>query len=410
MSDIHPLQQQADRIRASGALGKPGALSRLFDYLLERSLAGEAPKELEIAFKVFGKDSRFDVAQDSVVRVYMHKLRRRLDDYYASQPGDARLTIPKGEYRLILEQGTAMAADSPVTELPPPRQPPRWLKMALVVVLSIAIGSLLTFLAMRDGGRESRTHALRSSQLWAPLLADDLPITIVVGDYYLLGETDDSGHIRRLVREFFINSADDFVRQVEDTPPLMTHYRNLNLTYLPTSTAFALQEILPLLNSGKRVRVTLMSDLKGNMLADSHLVYVGLMSGLGILGDPALAASRLSLGGSYDELIDIQSNATYVSTAGDSAEGRYVDYGFISTFPGPGRNRVVVISGTRDTGVMMAAEAATSAATLKDLATQAGNAPSFETLFEIQGVARSGMKSKMLFVAPVEAQGIWEMP
>ena len=153
-----------------------------------------------------------------------------------------------------------------------------------------------------------------------------------------------------------------------------------------------------------------MSDLKGNMLADSHLVYVGLMSGLGILGDPALAASRLSLGGSYDELIDIQSNATYVSTAGDSAEGRYVDYGFISTFPGPGRNRVVVISGTRDTGVMMAAEAATSAATLKDLATQAGNAPSFETLFEIQGVARSGMKSKMLFVAPVEAQGIWEMP
>ena len=127
-------------------------------------------------------------------------------------------------------------------------------------------------------------------------------------------------------------------------------------------------------------------------------------------GDPALAASRLSLGGSYDELIDIQSNATYVSTAGDSAEGRYVDYGFISTFPGPGRNRVVVISGTRDTGVMMAAEAATSAATLKDLATQAGNAPSFETLFEIQGVARSGMKSKMLFVAPVEAQGIWEMP
>lgn len=410
MPDIHPLQQQADRIRASGALGKPGALSRLFDYLLERSLAGETPKELEIAFKVFGKDSRFDVAQDSVVRVYMHKLRRRLDDYYANQPaGEGRLTIPKGEYRLTLEQAVGTAAEPPVG-VTVPRQAPRWLKAALMGVLSIAIGSLLTFLVMRDGRQDARADALQSSQLWAPLFADDLPITLVVGDYYLLGEADDSGHIRRLVREFYINSADDFVHHVEDSPELMSRYRNLNLTYLPTSSAFALQDILPLLNSGKRVRVILMSDLKGNMLADSHLVYVGLMSGLGILGDPTLAGSRISLGGSYDELIDSKSSATYVSTAGDSADGRYLDYGFIATFPGPGSNRVVVISGTRDTGVMMAAEAATSAATLKELAAHAGDAVSFESLFEIQGVARSGMKSKMLFVSPLETQRIWEMP
>ena len=46
------LRQQADQFRASGLLGKPGALSRLFDFLLERSLAGDVPKEMEIAWAI----------------------------------------------------------------------------------------------------------------------------------------------------------------------------------------------------------------------------------------------------------------------------------------------------------------------------------------------------------------------
>ena len=62
-------------------LGKPGPLSRLFDYLLTRSLEGEAPKETEIALQVFGKSAGFDVSQDAVVRVYVHKLRRRLEEF-----------------------------------------------------------------------------------------------------------------------------------------------------------------------------------------------------------------------------------------------------------------------------------------------------------------------------------------
>src|SRR5690349_5558014 len=76
MTAVDELQRQAELFRASGMLGKPGALSRLFDFLLARSLSGDVPKEIEIALQVFGKGPGFDVAQDSVVRVYVHKLRR----------------------------------------------------------------------------------------------------------------------------------------------------------------------------------------------------------------------------------------------------------------------------------------------------------------------------------------------
>ncbi len=171
-------------------LGRPSALTRLFDYLLERTLAGETPKEIEIACKVFGKNSGFDVAQDAVVRVYVHKLRRRLEEYYArlEDRSAARLTIPKGEYRLIVEEPSVHAARSAVS-IDRPRAA-RWTFVAVVAVLAGAIGSLLTYVAMRPDQRGDQLAELRASPLWAPLFSDDLPITIVIGDYYLTGETD----------------------------------------------------------------------------------------------------------------------------------------------------------------------------------------------------------------------------
>jgi len=99
------LQAHAERIRASGALGRSDLLLRLFNFFVDCALAGRVPKEIEVALDVFGKRADFDVAQDAMVRVYIHKLRRKLDEYYAG-PGkddEERLIIPKGQYRFILQ-------------------------------------------------------------------------------------------------------------------------------------------------------------------------------------------------------------------------------------------------------------------------------------------------------------------
>src|SRR5688572_2748099 len=107
--DAEQLRASAERIRASGVLGRSPLMQKLFDFLIECSLAGRAPKEIEVAVDALGRGADFDVTQDAMVRVYVHKLRRKLEEYYAG-PGarDAqRLTIPKGEYRFALETVTA---------------------------------------------------------------------------------------------------------------------------------------------------------------------------------------------------------------------------------------------------------------------------------------------------------------
>jgi len=414
------LSRQAEQFRASGLLGKPGALSRLFDFLLERSRRGESPKELEIAVHVFGKNPAFDVSQDAVVRVYVHKLRRRLESFHAQDPsaaGVGRLAIPKGEYRLILEPVDAPAVVETPAVAPRPatatRSRTRWLPIAAAVA-ALVIGVLLG--GALFGSRDPVLSEVRHSAVWAPLLEDDLPITIVVGDYYLLGESDTpGGGVHRLVREFFINSREDFADHLRLNPQLMQRYHNLDLTYLPVASAWALQDIVPVLATKKRVRVMLMSQLDANVLKTSHIVYLGYISGLGMLGDRVFAASRVSPGGSFDELIDARTHITYVSTAqgnaaddGGSSSDDFIDYGYFSTFVGPDGNRIVVIAGTRDNGVIQMAEALSRPASVRRICEQAGAATSFESLYEVSGMAKTGLNARLLFVSAMNAEHVWE--
>jgi hypothetical protein len=399
---VDELTQTAELFRASGLLGKPGTLSRLFDFLLTRSLEGAAPKEAEIALQVFGKSPGMDLSQDASVRVYVHKLRRRLEDFNARAASDAaKLVIPKGEYRLLLER--------PAEPAPEPVRRVKWLGVGIAICGALIVGALAGA-GFSAGSAQWDLREVRSSAVWAPLLADDLPITIVVGDYYLLGEANpQTGHIDRLVREFFINSHEDFRDHAELNPQLMQRYRNLDLTYLPAASAFALQDVVPVLGSAKPVRVVLMSQLDANALKNSHIVYIGYVSGLGMLGDRVFAASRVSPGGSYDELVDNQTHHTYLSTAmGAMPEGEFRDYGYFSTFAGPDRNRIVVIAGTRDIGVMQIAQSLSQRSTLRELCKDTGAAAAFESLVEVSGMGKTGLHARPLFVSAMKAEKVWD--
>ena len=100
------IREQADLIKSSGVLGRSRSYRRLFDYLVENTLSGRAPKEIEIAAEVFSRDKSFDPTQDSMVRVYAHNLRQKIRQYYESEGRSEkrRLILPRGEYRLAVTQ------------------------------------------------------------------------------------------------------------------------------------------------------------------------------------------------------------------------------------------------------------------------------------------------------------------
>lgn len=431
------IREQAQKIAASGILGRSRFYASLLEYLVACAANGRAPKELEIAAEVFGRGSDFDPSQDSLVRVYAHNLRQKLQQFYTGSGSAERwqLAIPKGEYRLALADANAEAeaaaaaaaaaarAGTPSAAAVASRGWSRPLRLVAAAVALLAVGLVL---GMTLEGRRAADSApppsaydtVAASPIWRPLLDDDLPILVVVGDYYIFGELDSRGNVDRLVREFSINSRQDLDDLFVYQPELAARYLDLDLTYLARSTAFAMRDVLRVLfTSDKDVRVVSMSELNVADFKTNHIVYLGYISALDKLFDFVFASSDLEVGDSYDQLINHSTGDSYTSEAGLPANGtNYRDFGLFSTFPGPGGNQFVIIAGTRDAGLMQTAQAVSEpldlrateeAAFPKGAAAASGESPAVELLFEVTGFDRTNLDAMIVHSAPLDYHEIW---
>jgi len=397
-------------LRARGALGRSDSLNRLFDFLAECAAAGARPKEFEVASAVFGRDSGFDGSQDATVRVAVHRLRRKLDDYYAG-PGAAdpvRLAIPRGEYRMTAEPRPEGA---PTPASPTTRDWRRWALAAAALVLALNLGAWAAF--WQTHGADRTISEVRARAPWAALRQTDAPTLLVLGDYYIFGEIDEQAGIDRLIRQYSINSAADLDDWLMDNPKAMGKYRDLDLYYLPVGAAFALRSIVPVVSHAvgraETTRVIMASDLTPDMLKRNNIVYLGYFSGLGVLRAPVFAGSRFQVGETYDQLIDGKAHKLYTSQEGGPAGGdaNRRDYGYVAAFKGPAGNRIVVIAGARDTGLQEAAEALANPDSLKALAKAAGGGDDFEALYEAEGIGRSTLGGRLVVASPRTGVNPW---
>ncbi|HZZ32331.1 MAG TPA: hypothetical protein VFE10_10090 [Phenylobacterium sp.] len=396
------IAELAARLRERRALGRSEGLSRLFDYLAAQAMAGARPKEFEVAAAVFGRSSAFDGSQDASVRVAVHRLRRKLDDFYAGAGCDepVRLTIPKGEYGMVAEPRDGDPAPAAIV----PRSMRSYVLAGIAALVLLNLAAWAVF-GTTHGGERTLAGA-QSAAPWSGILKSDTPTLLVLGDYYIFGEIDEAAGVDRLIRQYSINSASDLDDWLMDNPKAMGRYRDLDLYYLPVGAAFALRNVAPLLSAGaahaENLRVVMASDLTPEMLKRNNIVYVGYLSGLGVLRNPVFAGSRFSVGETYDELVDGPTRHIYRSQEGGPNQGDATrrDYGYVAAFRGPSGNHIVVIAGARDTGLQQAAEAMANPQALKALHQAVKANDNFEALYEVDGIGRSSLGGRMVVAAP----------
>ncbi len=114
-------------VLSSQTFSRSQQLSRLLKYLCDSLLAHGADRiaEYSIGVEALGRAADFDPTQDAAVRVEMHRLRRRLRDYYNGEgAADAvRIEIPSGRYAPVVSRaveeskaGTGVNEIAPETE------------------------------------------------------------------------------------------------------------------------------------------------------------------------------------------------------------------------------------------------------------------------------------------------------
>lgn len=406
------LKTEVERVIAAGSLGRSGTYIRLLNYLATATEEGRVIKDVDLATDVLG---RVDVnsVSNSTARVYVHNLRQKLETHYDSaqdSPGPM-LVIPKGKYKLVLEQPNESFRVRFRTNL-------RLLAPAIAAaVLSVAA---LSFFVGRwlvpAPGNPADSHAGNSefaaAPSWSAILDDNTPVTIFLGNYFVFLEADGDQRKSRLIREFSINSADELRRWQESHPENRGNYLDINLTYLPTGTAAALNEVLRVLRPTERaITVVPQSKLRAEQLRETHVIYLGYLSGMGNLQHIPFLASRLKIGESYDVLIDFESGTRFESSAGfiTDADVSYQDFGYVATFPGSAGNQFLYITGMRDEGLMQMASILSKPESVNSLGSGfvSAGAPAFEALFQVRGIERTYVESKELFTSAIDATQIW---
>jgi len=413
-AELHAL---CKRIVDSGVLGRSRHYARLLEFLVQCAIDNKSPKEIELAVDALNRGVDFDVSSDSTVRVYVHQLRKKLDAYYAQHETRAtqRIVIPKGKYTLSVLQLARPVALQTATSTRA-----HWLNLTsgLLAVMIVLLTANLIYLTSDDDSEIiSATHLAATHPIWSKVLTDEKPILLVMGDYYIFGELNASGNVARMVREFNVNSPGDLENLRFSDIAHTENYLDLDLSYMPEGSAYALARIVPILQeSGKPLNITMMSDLTTAEIRSNHIVYIGYISALDKLKEMTFAGSGLQVGRSYDELFNVRTAEYYTSDAGLPEQGEpFRDYGMFSTFPASDETQVVLVTGMRDAGLMHTAQALSDAKSLDRLVYAIDNdtdeaVGGFEALFEVFGVDRLNFDANLIYADLLNTSRIWGAP
>ncbi|MWV27135.1 hypothetical protein [Aurantiacibacter rhizosphaerae] len=372
---------------------RSSVLSNLFEYIVQESQDGRAPKEIEIAMEVFGKSATFDTAKSSMVRSHMHRLRQRLDKHYDGEPGP-RLVIPKGEYRLYLDDmpdAEDAAQDGKAATIAPfwQRANVPWPKVALA---ALAMGAVVLTLAIALSARQTPRPPLADTRLWAPLAANGSETVIAVGDLFMVGESDGGGQVQRVMLHPDIQSPGDLSTHLLSHPEQEGRLLDRDIRRVPVAEAESALRILQLVSdlqpASRDTLVIPASSLSQDVVDAHNVIFIQYFSQLGALRSPVLQYSSFEPTGQFHEIRDKTTGQIYTARGAPREEGgaqsSIYDYGYIASFPGPSGKRNTIISGADDAGLSQMLQLVTDDRVLERLDEVLGDETAFEALYEVR--------------------------
>ena len=371
-------------------------LRDLLSYLVKESLAGRKPKETTIAIDVLGKDKNFDPKDDAIVRVYINNLRTKLEHYYHTNPPNTkcRLHIPKGRYEVEFEL---------VQELKSVVKPSKnYIFTAIIAILLIVIAGLLLF------RKPVNTPLYANNSILKDLLSGTKkPTLIVLGDFFFMNEDKKPDGEHYSVRDFKINSMDDFLAESKNNKSFQQKFTPSLYTYLRPSTNWGLLELIPLIKSGETdVIIKLASQFTADDFKMYNVIFIGQVKSLFVL------RKFLSI---YGIRCDLEKSILYVSSKETATEavftpsnmfgGKYEkDMGFIVKGSGPEGTNFLLLMGFAEIGVIEAVHAVidnNSVLSISNELKKIGNTSfnNFTVVYEAEGLNQTVFNAKIKHVS-----------
>jgi len=341
-------REQVTRILRSETLRQAETLKRLFSYLAEKSLSGEAArlKEYSIGVDVFGKPADYDPQRDASVRIQAGKLRQKLEEYYRreGQNDPVLIDFPKGHFELRF-------SPKPVPTAAPPRRAWKRPAVALAALWLLTIAGFLAWLSQRPRDMTAEQRAI-----WAPLIEEDRSVLLCLGTPLFIKDA----------RGFFRSPRVNRWEEALQAPPELDWLKPQILAdkaapvhiYTGVGDAMAAVEVARLLSAtGARFNVRRSSAVSWEELVHNHIVF---------LGPPKYTPRLNEIPVRLDLVMEGRQIRNLRPRAGEPAflEGNWPDdsphviedYALVSRVPGVhGRSRYLILSDSSTEGTAAAA-------------------------------------------------------
>jgi len=408
------------RVLHSAAFSRSDSSRLLLKFIVEKSLSGDLDslKEYTIATEALGRPPDFDPKADSIVRIQVQRLRKRLEEYYSGEGREdpVRIVIPSGhyipEFRTHPEPSPPKKIDEPLVPFSPDRPGVatgrelsyRFLIGLVIVLLSAVV--IMGFYLSRALGPKSAAKGspLPTSlvPLWHVFVPPNDPPLIVYSNAMFL--TDDYGDVYRVslssARPLPSGAKIPTLSGLENIPPVLPKTGNLRYfdLYTGTGEVVAAGKIARLLGAEKQDFSVERSGLVSyDNIRSGNVIFLGSSAEDAVLEKLPIDAEFVFDLSGEDAVIRDRAPAPgqprSYELGRDPKTGEYqTDYALISLLPSvdPGRY-VLVLAGITTLGTQAAAEFATSPAQMATLENMraashgpAGRSPYFQSLLEVQ--------------------------
>lgn len=266
-----------EKILSSKTFSNADQYSELLKFLVHSEIKHTSVKEYTIGIEIFKKGKDFNPTNDPSVRIFMHRLRNKIDTYYDNEGKTEKiiLTIPKGHYEVRFQQRSFMN-----------QHVPHKLSPALITFISISIFLLIINIITVMHHQSIQNSLLtvenpieKEDPIWADFFSNQLPTTLVIGDHFQFWETDAEIKKSRIIIDYGINTATAF-EEFSNRFPTRTMKKERH-GGLPTNCAWNIYDITHVLHSfNQQADIELSSlfmatefDLKNTV--DRNIIYMG---------------------------------------------------------------------------------------------------------------------------------------
>ncbi|HEY2422768.1 MAG TPA: hypothetical protein VGH55_01620, partial [Chthoniobacterales bacterium] len=186
-----------EQVASSSYFSKSARLREMFAYVCDRVLDHEVDEihEQEVGRRVFGRPADYDTSADNTVRVHASMLRKRVDQYFATEGSSEPIVIeiPRGNYAPVFRERPAKPA--PLELIPQPATPAPaesavyvkrpgwhiWLPAAAAVLFAaLSLGLYLQIRRIQKPGVLASEPTVR--QFWSQVFQANRPTDVVLGD------------------------------------------------------------------------------------------------------------------------------------------------------------------------------------------------------------------------------------